>query len=385
MLCPICEDLCSCWGQTKLSIQKDARKKRPDHSKSLKNSKKPKSSQADLDAQLAISEYYFTEQLTTESSEDDGQVFELDITFDTADSQLIDTLADYYGYSSGSDLEDLLEKDDISSESDSSENFVPPLSSHSYIETEILLDHCSEDLVHLNKNFVDKNETLAQQIAKITPQILAAISVTAKNLHGPGANTTLPPSQYLPSSSKYFNSGFPPRNASTVSFAQIPGPVSDHHSTTHPIEITKHNIRSTVSLEEVMDTNKMSMLFSTSPTTNIHSPIAPVAYNNTRHVPLGAYRKSRRCSMQAAPGSTVNLITSALKKSSIGQCTLSDFIVTKKASSSSSIEITPNRRKEVKEKPKKIFTDLYSEFEPDTSDFSMALTSSHSLTALNRA
>ncbi|PJF19722.1 hypothetical protein PSACC_00465 [Paramicrosporidium saccamoebae] len=229
MLCPICEDDCSCTGQTELHIKKSPKpRKRPSAtfhgSRGVKTAKTTVS--GDLDAQFALSEYYFSEE---DSCVDDTELF-----------------AEYYGYSSGSDIaiESLFLHTDSSSEEEDLE---------------------MEPLMCVSKT---QEETLSEQLAKITPQILAAISMAAKS-----------------------------------SVCTAPAVIPTHrvyHVDDYP------GLDNCLRLEELMDTAKLAMILST-------SPPAPDSRPPQRRIPLDAFRRRRN---------SVTHITGAFRAGSVANCML---------------------------------------------------------------
>jgi hypothetical protein len=180
----------------------------------------------DLDAQYALSEYYFSEE---DSCVDDTELF-----------------AEYYGYSSGSDIaiESLFLHTDSSSEEE---------------------DLDTEPSLCISKT---QEETLSEQLAKITPQILAAISMAAKSSVC-SAPTAIPTNRV-------------------------------YHVDEHP------RLDKCLRLEELMDTTKLAMILSTSP------PV-PDSRPPQRRIPLDAFRRRR---------SSITHITGAFRVGSVANCML---------------------------------------------------------------
>lgn len=266
----------------------------------------------ELDAQYALSEYYFSEG----EGEGEGElIFDEDAL-----------LAEYYGYSSGSDipLESLFlqsSSDEVSERSvmpsdeesssvlDSEVEFSQDASSNGYREDE-------EELVDAKEAPSTKTpeETLSEQLAKITPQILAAISVAAKTMNNNSHRRQSAMSSPLP-----------------PSVISIPGRNHSHYEEYIDYTYQTRNQMGDTALrwDEVMDTKKLSSIVSTSPPASSSSAVNNVPLGTTslehplptrRMVPLDAFRRSRRSSVQIGPSSIHP--AQALRQNSIN-CTLS--------------------------------------------------------------
>jgi len=177
----------------------------------------------ELDEQLALSEYYFSEGDEYGESDEDNSTFVCFGAVSYQESELGEILfkedlsegcvKDYYGYSSGSDLamdvflatsdsdmefstlafkkEEALEELD---EESTDENEVLETFFYCEKQNRLLLEELEKGPMLFRSHSLSvsqvaqrppQEETLCEQLAKITPQILAAISVAAKHLRQP--------------------------------------------------------------------------------------------------------------------------------------------------------------------------------------------------------
>lgn len=215
-------------------------------------------------------------------------------------------------------------------------------------------------------NVVKTNEeSLGEQLAKITPQILAAISMAAKNLsngnytfcsNGGGGGGTFIPSNFSPppiTMNPYSIHPPPPPPSSLTNSNNNNNNGSSRHYYVDERERGGEDFRDTsLRLEELMDTKKLALILSTSPpttnatiatstahatntTTNSTSAsITSSTSNGTREVqqhyhqsttlqkrmvPIDAFRRSRRNSIQTQNQTT---LIGALRQNSFANCTL---------------------------------------------------------------
>ncbi len=233
-----------------------------------------------MDVQYALSEYYFSGD--EESSEFDNDMMIGEEAMMEDDSEVV---ADYYGYSSGTDMamESLFAGTSESEccseeESEGGEN----------LETGTILLTTVDMSNDTTKRQLSPEESLSEQLAKITPQILAAISVAAKNM----------------ACSSYTNS---------TSIPCQPIYQGSYNMTVEDYGGRDNSLR----LDELMDTKKLAMILSTSP------PQSNSLMGNTsqrRSVPIDAFRRSRRNSIQTQ----VTSLSNALRSNSLATCTLTD-------------------------------------------------------------
>lgn len=143
--------------------------------------------------------------------------------------------------------------------------------------TRVVRDATVNETVGENKNSnpavaKTREETLSEQLAKITPQILAAISVAAKSTA---------------------------RNKSMA--------VARTCYYVEPVSHDEDQPDTSLRLDEVMDPKKLALIFSTSPTRKEFSTAAPADTTNSsslnnrkqtrRVVPIDAFRRTRRNSL----------------------------------------------------------------------------------------
>jgi hypothetical protein len=194
----------------------------------------------ELDVQYALSEYYFSGG-EDESCGDDSEAF-----------------AEYYGYSSGSDIpiESLFLGTSSSDGSDDDSAGILDSDDDCDIDGEELIDELQPMLFRTVDKSKTQEESLVEQLAKITPQILAAISMASKNNRPSTATPYIIPTRYFD------------ERREELSSLNAPG----------------------LRLDELLDTKKLSVLLSTSP------PCQP--QSAPRAVPINAFRRSRRNSLQ---------------------------------------------------------------------------------------
>lgn len=296
----------------------------------------------DLDVQYALSEYYFSEEEEEESEEDSGKDDDdVDgavpgpmetVIMDLDDAE--DLLAEYYGYSSGSDVSIqalfLDDDDDDDDDDDGDKDDGDSSSDHGGDASDLLDDGTDDDGYNvrgLSSRFFSNSsssfgkalgaeprsseESLAEQLAKITPQILAAISVATKTL---SASQEKKVSSAMARASAMMAGALPPgltrpsHHHSACSAAC--GVASDHPapaSTEGYAMMMMAGGSGAVSLprdtglrlDEVMDTKKLSKILSTSPPSSSHPTRAAADIVPPRRVlPMDAFRRSRRNSIQ---------------------------------------------------------------------------------------
>ena len=272
-----------------------------------------------MDVQYALSEFYFSSGSEPEADSDDASVLEyenyLGATLMEEDAE--DLLADYYGYSSGSDIaleslflqsssEEDLETDEELISHDDDDAAVVDSDSDSDSDGEAYSDESDESLTFPGaanvkpEDFKTPEEALSEQLAKITPQILAAISVAAKTLSA----------QNQQSSRRTSTSVNIPRSSYYGTNAEEQRHFVDYYSSVQGKDTS-------IRFDEILDTKKLAVILSTSPqaclTPNYLEP-------QRRVVPLDAFRRSRRNSVQTAHA---HAISNALRHNSIN-CTLAD-------------------------------------------------------------
>lgn len=264
----------------------------------------PKSAQEhDLDAQHAISEYYFSEDEQSENEMGEG-----------ANVDDSDAFAEYYGYSSASDLAIeslfLVSSDTHEDYSDSNESLVDELESGSLVfQMAPLLAPPTQPPAKSSAGTLSSGspeESFNEQLAKITPQILAAISVAAKSLsHAPNMMVPVP---------TVHEGGWhmrTHRHSHSQSFNTNSSSIYTRERATEPRQEKKDTM---LRLEEVMDTKKLSALLSTSP------PLREQPDQSSRsNVPIHAFRRSRRSSIQ---NKNHTVFAGALRQNSLANCTL---------------------------------------------------------------
>lgn len=280
--------------------------------------------------QYALSEYYFSsgsepDAAKGEEDDDDASALEYDnyLGSNLLEGDAEDLLADYYGYSSGSDipLDSLLlqsSDEDDDTETDAGDFDDSPVGGASDRGEEESVEEGygdgrdGEDSIKEAYSFPEADasgcsktpeEALTEQLAKITPQILAAISVAAKTLSAQH--------QHLPLRR---TSGVSiPRSMYYGGAEEASHFVDYHHPSVQSIPGKDTSIR----LEEILDTKKLSVILSTSPPTGAGSALNYVEPQR-RVVPLDAFRRSRRSSIQTAH---MHAASNALRQNSIN-CTL---------------------------------------------------------------